>query len=194
MIFSRTASKQDLYDLNLYDIILQYLELPKVKEDYSSTLHKFWDYTLLLKLIEYYNIKSLNILNIVLDTEDRSLQIIADYKKLNLTQISMNDFSNMKIRYHRYNIICCFGIMEFIEKEMQFIDKINSHLSMNGYLIITTDANYSYKPRTVTTDDLINISFLLEKMGYDFCSDELDVVNYNDKSNLHSLVMQRLGR
>ena len=194
MIFSRTASTDDLEELDLKQNIIVYLEIPKKVENYSSALYKFWDYSLLLKLIKYYSLNESNILNITNKNRDVTLDIISDYYSLNINQMSFGQFSKLPIKKNRFDIICSFGILEHIKNPSVFVEKLSKHPNKGGFIIITTEENISStKKRTITSEDLLSYSILLEQMGYDLCSDEFDLLKYTENSNLHSLVMKRIG-
>jgi hypothetical protein len=194
MIFSRTARETDTIDLNIQERLINYLQSPSSLDNYNTSIFKFWEYSLLLKLIEEYKLQNDYILNIVVDKKDMVLESLAKLNNIKIDQISYQRFLKLPIKINRYGIVCAFGILEHSTNEYYLVDKISIHIKLNGYLMVTTDGSSTPSKREMDVNDLISISFFLEQNGYDFCSDdELNMVYYTEKSNLHSLVMKRLG-
>ena len=196
MIFSRTATEQDAINLKVQENIISYLQLPNSIDNVETSMAKFWEYSLLIEVIKFYNLQNDYVLNIVRYKPDDVLNKIAELHNIKLTQMSLLRFSRLPININRYGVISIFGSMEYSDNEYLLLDKASKHLKMgSGCLIITTDnTNNPNKRRVLDVNDLTDMSFFLEQNGYDFCSDEeLGLVDYNNKSSLHSLVMQRLG-
>ncbi len=189
MIFSRTASRKDINDFSISDVLMSFLQDPSSVDYYDTSVKKFWEYSLLLKLINHYGIHRPNILVVYDRKKDDVLSFISDNHNLNLIQIDYLQFLKMKIRPNKYNIVCSFGTIDNIENYYGFIDKLQKHVILDGYLILTNDKNSN----VLSVDDFITISYVLENLGYDFCSEQEDLVDYNDNGYLHSLVMKRIG-
>lgn len=191
MIFSRTASKRDIVELNMQNNIIEFLQ-DNQEPIYTATLSKFWEYSLLLKLIQLHKLHKKSILNVYDVTEDITLSLISSHKKFGLTQIAVDDLMKRQIKHNKYDILCLFGVLESVNDVYKTIDKVSKHVNLNGYLLITT-TDQSMLPREITYEDLMNFSVYLELAGYDLCSDEFNLMMYSDESKIHSLVMSRIG-
>lgn len=193
MIFSRTASSTDIKELNIQENIIDYLQHASMNCISDTTLSKFWEYSILLKLIDFYALQKSTILNIY-HNYDNALDIITNNKKLRLTQQSMVQFLNSNIKSNRYDIICCLGSLEYAVSDYVLLNKIQKHVAVGGYIVLTTNSESSLlSKRTITADNLMDYSLVLENLGYDLCSDEFNTIDYNNNSNIHSLIMKRNG-
>lgn len=193
MIFSRTASSTDIKELNIQENIIDYLQHASMNCISDTTLSKFWEYSILLKLIDFYALQKSTILNIY-HNYDNALDIIMNNKKLRLAQQSMVQFLNSNIKSNRYDIICCLGSLEYAVSDYVLLNKIQKHVAVGGYIVLTTNSESSLlSKRTITADNLMDYSLVLENLGYDLCSDEFNTIDYNNNSNIHSLIMKRNG-
>lgn len=195
MIYSRTATEQDSHELNIQNNIVDYLQLPTSIDNTAASISKFWEYSLMLKMVQEFNLKKGYILNVYSEKPDEVLTDLAKINKLELYQLSVAKFLKPPTKRIKYQLITAFGVLEYVNNEYAFVDKLVKRVDTDGYLLLTTDNSEGLnKKRQITVDDLISLSFFLEDMNFDFCSDdELNLVEYNDKSSLHSLVMKRLG-
>lgn len=191
MILSRTASSKDLDYLNVQNNIISFLQHPSSIEDYGVSIYKFWEYSLVSELIKNYDVAPCNLLNVYRNKKDNPLESIINNPKVNITQIGLRQFFGIPIKNHKYDIVSAFGIFDNVSNEYKLLDKVRKHVAIDGYLILTTN---NTKPYRISQDDLISFSFFLEESGYDFCSDEDELVDYKESSGLHSLVMKRVGQ
>lgn len=193
MIFSRTVSSDDVEYFNLSSNIIEYLQHPRSIKDYSSGIAKFWEYSILLKLIEYYNLKNPTIMVVTAKDDGIALSIIAEYKNFKVFSFTIKDFLKIKIRPNQYDIVCCFGGLEFSKNEYVMLSKLSKHVKKSGYLVLTTSQYTNKALKKFSVEDVLDMSILLEDSGFDFCSDEDYPLKYNSGSDLHSLVMEKIG-
>lgn len=197
MIYSKTASKND--GLNVESFLNNYLSIPKQSGSYDTSPYKFWDYALLLKIandvVRYKYISILNLIQIVPDVVLANICI--DKNNIDLTQIAIQEILNTSVRDHKYDIVSVLGVLEHTKNNLPLLEKISKHVKINGCLVITTDeiTRDKAKNNIITIDDLLEISVLLEAWGYEFVSDEEQLVDYDYKAKtVHSLVMKRIGK
>lgn len=205
MIYSRTARHSDIEDIGLDNLLKTYMGMIKKEGDYDSSPYKFWDYCLLIKLINEFYTDMVSVLNltkgevsdIVLENIFDNLAL-KDNKIIMLDQIGINDIIGTPVRNNKYDIVCCLGSLEHtLADYTKFIEKISKHVRMSGFIFITVDelSLDSHKFKILKIKDLLETSILLETLGYDFVSDEDDIIDYIDGSRaVSSLVMQRVGR
>lgn len=206
MIYSRTARISDLEYIGLDEFLKNYMGMAKKDGDYNLSPYKFWDYCLLIKLINEFfgnRVEVLNLTNfivpdIVLDNIFSNLAV-RDNKILSLTQVYVNDVIKLPVRNNKYDIITCLGSLEHAigASYSQYIEKISKHVKMNGFIFITIDelSIDTHKLHILKVSDLLETSMLLENLGYDFASDEDNIVDYIEAGRaVSSLVMRRIGR
>ncbi len=186
-------SNSDVEYFNLSSNIIEYLQHPKSIRDYSSGIARFWEYSILLKLMEYYNLKNPTVMAVTAKDDGTALSIISEYKNFKSTSFNIKDFLKIKIRPNQYDIVCCFGGLEFAKNEYVLLSKLSKHVKKSGYLIVTTNQYPNNPTKKITVDDILDMSILLEDSGFDFCSDEDYPLKYNTDSDLHSLVMEKIG-
>ena len=197
MIYSRTARKDD--PIGLEDLLAKYMGMAKDEGDYEISPYKFWDYALALKIIEsVLPYKYNNVLNLTSSGPDVVFQnIIKNQGTTNFTQINLKEVKDLPIRNNKFDLISILGVLEHNTNVMPFIEKISKHVKLDGILLITTDELTSdkYKNNIINIEELLEISVVLEELGYDFVSDEEQVVEYNyNAKTVHSLVMKRIGK
>lgn len=197
MIYSRTAKQSDIESLELISFLKYYMGIPKKEGDYKNSQYKFWDYTLLVFLIENHIPSVKKILNISING-DIVLDNILSANKIEYTTCNPDNILKLSVRDNKFDIICILGVLEHTNIDLiKLLTKISKHINIGGYIIITTDEDSEYhnRYRAISVDDLLNMSLILEKLGYDFVSDSIyDFVDYDNNSKLHSLVMQRVGK
>ena len=197
MIYSRTARKDDLDLLNLPELLNEYVSIPKKDGDYNSSPYKFWDYAIVLRILSNELNNKGSVLN-VSRTEDVVFNNICNNKGIKYSDITIDVIYNIPVRDNKFDVVCCLGSIEHYKKNwLGLIEKLNKHVKIGGYLVITTDEDTqnSKKRRIITIENLLEISLLLENMGYDFVSNSDHLIDYiYDTRTPSSLVMKRIGK
>lgn len=197
MIFSKTATKEDLGILRVQELMDRYAAIPKLTDDWSGALYKFWDYAMILQLP---NIDNSTLLNLYYKNDDPVFKAICEDNNINYTAINIENVFDLLIRTNKYKLVCCLGSLEHSEQPLRkYIDKIYRHVSIDGYLAITTDEQSmtKYKSKVIDVSDLLDTSLILEQLGFEFVSSHKNLLaNYDDKARNvpHSLIMKRVGQ
>lgn len=193
---SRTARISDDIHFGVSEIIEKYAASPKDFNSKSNPRYKFWDYALACRIIEENKISS--VLDIGL-TQDTVFKTILGWYDIELKEVDYLSLDKLPVRENKYPLVTCFGIMEHVELKRAFLQKLLKHVEINGFLLVTTDnesANKN-KKRLITFQDLLDFSYSAEKIGYELYDLDKDlVVDYiiNNKNELNSLVLRRVGR
>ncbi len=105
----------------------------------------------------------------------------------------------MRITGHKYDLVTCLGILEYLSNLEQYFMKFTKHVKVGGFMIVTTDQTLAVKSkvRKMGPQDLLDLSQLIEDNGYEIYGQntftDIDY-NFNIENGLHSIVIQRIGR
>lgn len=197
MIFSKTATREDLKTLKIQDLIDRYATIPKLSDNWDGALYKFWDYAMVLSLPD---IKNTRLLNLYHKTDDPVFRAICNDNNIEYISVNIENVFDLLIRTNKYKTVCCIGSLDHSEFTLRkYINKLYRHVSLDGYLAITTDEQSlsKHKTKTISVNDLLDMSLILEQFGFEFVSNHKSLlVNYDDnaKNVPHSLIMKRVGQ
>ena len=178
----------------------KYVSDPKDYLNWSGALYRFWDYALIFEILkDKYNI---NLANITYNNNDAVFQNLCNNKRINYSNFDIENIFKLPVRSNKYDVVCLLGSLDHVKQNVyDYIQKVCRHVSIGGYIILTTDDQSisKYKTNTVSVDTLLDMSLILEGYGFEFVSSEKDTMvayNYNPdtKNYPHSLVMKRVGK
>lgn len=198
MIYSRTCKDTDYYELEIDDLIKEYLYTEKRYINYKNSRYKFWEYALTIKLIEELGIK--DVVDISLYKFDNCYDTLLKNRNINLTQYSLEEFNKLNIRYHRFLFLTCFGVLDYLVKPYKTSNKMARHLEIGGLMLLTNEDTLSTKSiirkSVITPEHLLRLSLMIENEGFDiYPTNVIDRVDYDEDSDmLSSIVIQRVGR
>lgn len=196
MIYSRTCRNSDYYDLDIEDIIKEYLITEKRYENYKNTRYKFWEYALTVKLIEELEVKT--VVDISLHKLDNCYDTILKNRKIKLIQYTLDEFISLNIRENRFQFLTCFGVLDYVQKPNRIANKMSRHLEIGGIMLVTNEDNISKTLRKskITPEYFLQFSLMLENEGFDiYPTNTIDRIAYEEDSDkLSSFVLQRIGK
>ncbi len=192
----RTATMIDKDYFPIEEAMLVYAKIPKEIDFLNKPRYRFWDYSLALKIKELENVKSIMDISPVYDV---SFKVIAEYYGLEINQVYPEEGLLMPIVGHKYDLVTCFGVLDHVSNLNDYFIRYLRHLNMGGFAIFTSDneTKNANKKTVITPNVLMELSFLVEDVGYQLYDQENCVETYynmNIKNGLHSLVIHRVGR